>query len=56
MKAVKYSKSRIERTCELCRKPIKKGDLYRMIEHYGRFAEAPWPICKNCDTVEEIVW
>lgn len=58
MKQVKYSKSRIERSCGICGvrrgkadvNTIKVGDLYRMIRDYGRFAEAAWPICKNCDT------
>lgn len=56
MKEIKYSRSRIERLCESCQKPIKKGDEYRMIGSQKRFAEAPWPICKKCDYVEPISW
>ncbi len=62
MKQVKYSKSRIERSCGICGvrrdekgsygvTTIKVGDLYRMISHYGRLAGAAWPICEKCDTV-----
>ncbi len=54
---VKYSRSRVERSCGICgvrrgKDPvntIKVGDLYRMIGSQRRFAEAPWPICKKCD-------
>lgn len=58
-KEIKYSRSRVERSCGICgvRGPdkapvntIKVGDLYRMIRHYGRYAEE-WPICKKCDEV-----
>jgi len=63
MKQVKYSKSRIERSCGICGvrrneegsygvNTIKVGDLYRMIRHYGRYA-TEWPICKKCDSCEE---
>ncbi|KKN56441.1 hypothetical protein LCGC14_0572140 [marine sediment metagenome] len=53
MKQVKYYKSRIERVCEMCQKPIRKGNLYRMIRH---LSETAWPICFNCDKTEPISW